>query len=312
MAATAEQINNLRGMGRQEEQPKVVDAAPMHNLVKAKVHESRPDLTDMQTEEVAGYMLSRKNGGVINVGGKEIDTVEMSFSIADCFDFWKAESIQSINSETDPQQEYFRWIDEGIKVINEMTDGNITDHDMDHRESFLTNLDQREIEMRTCIALYQHSATFGNPKMRELAQDKIDRLQVRWAKMLEIRSCIKNSTKERAAALREREVSEQERDNAKLYLMALYYMRRDQEIPLRMKAKLGLMIGVVFDYSVSEEFIKSINKDNGSKSDVMERINALRGRQDPTYRPKLLVERQNFNSANFYELKKMQELRQRV
>lgn len=309
--AGAEQINNLRGIGDLQEKPKVNDISS-RQVVRDRLEQLHPELTREENELVSEMVLSKDRGGEVTINGKTVNTTKIADEVATSLDLDFIDSMQQINSETNPNQEYYRWIDEGIDIIKEMTDGNITDQDISHREEFLTNLDQREIEMKTCIALYQHIAVFGSEKQREQARAKLEFLQVKWAKMLEIRSSIQNSTKDKAAALRDREVSEQEREESRIYLLALYYMRDNRPIPLRIKAKLGLMQGIVFDYSISEELIKKINQGPNTKTAVIDRINALRGRQDPSYKPKLLVEKQNFNSARFFELRRIEEMRQRA
>lgn len=304
MALFKTNVRDLRGIQSEPVKP-VQQPEPDKDyalkIVHEKVKEIHPEFNEKQVDKLTHALLDKNTkDGKVNIDGQEIDIVPLSFRVA--------ESIQIINSETSPEQEYTRMIDEGIDVIKKMTDGDITDQDIELREGFIDQINQREIEVKTCISLYRNAMMYGSPKVQEQARAKLEFLQMKWAKMLELRAAVQNSTKDKAAALRERTVTEQERDEAKLYIMALYYMKDNKHIPDRMKAKLGLMNGVVFDYSISEDFIKSVNKGPTTKSAVMDRINALRGRQDPNYRPKLLVEKQNFNSARFIQLKRAQEL----
>mgnify|MGYP007123746119 FL=1 len=76
---------------------------------------------------------------------------------------------------------------------------------------------------------------------------------------------------------------------------------------MRMKLKLGLVAGVYFDHSLSDELVKNLERKPESRSEVIERINVLRGRQDPSYRPKSIPERQNFDPAYFRYLESRQQ-----
>ena len=183
-----------------------------------------------------------------------------------------------------------------------MTDSNITESDLKHREDFLDNLDQREIEIKTCIALYQSAALYGNSRVREQAQRQLEFLQMKWAKLMELRSAVKNSTKSRLQVALEPEVSEEEHDKGKLYIMALYYMRKGLRVPERIKIKLGLMPAVDFNHTLSDKLLERKYSTEASKDDVIKRINILRGRQEPTYKPLLEVNRQHFSSQNFQRL----------
>lgn len=259
-------------------------------LVKEGIHRAYPQLDNNQVNAAAEQMM-RSGNEKVKVGDTEVNVGDFSFIVA--------RSIQTINSETSPLEEFYRWIDDAKDVISEMTDNEITESDLKHREQFLGDMNQREIEIKTCIALYQNAATFGSEKVREQAQKQLEFLRMKWAKLLELRSAVQNSTKNRLQASLEPNVSEDEHDRGKLYVMALYYMRKGLEIPMRMKLKLGLVSGIHFEHSLSDEFVKHINKEPETKEQVIERINILRGRQDPTYRPKSIPERQNFNPEYF-------------
>lgn len=267
-------------------------------LVREGIHQAYPQLEKNQVDEAAEQMM-RSNNGKVKVGDVEVNVGDFSFTVA--------RSIQTINSETTPLEEFYRWIDDAREVITEMTDNDITEADLKHREQFLGDMDQREIEIKTCIALYQNAATFGSEKIRGQAQKQLEFLRVKWAKLLELRSAVTNSTKDRLQASLEPNVSEEEHDRGKLYVMALYYMQKGMEIPMRMKLKLGLVAGVYFDHSLSDELVKNLERKPESRSEVIERINVLRGRQDPSYRPKSIPERQNFDPAYFRYLESRQQ-----
>ena len=184
-----------------------------YQLVKKGVDRKCPTLDEEEKQRVAKELVEdpKKN---IKVGDEVLSGADLAFMVA--------ESIQTINSETNPEQEYWRWIDEGQDIIHEMTDGEITHGDISHREEFLADLDQREIEIRNCVALYRSS---NSPK----AKEKLEFLMIKWAKLLEIRSAIKSSTKEKEDAQKTPEPKEEERLKAGKYLVLLAAIKNHQE-----------------------------------------------------------------------------------
>ena len=113
-------------------------------LVKEGIHRAYPQLDNNQVN-VAAEQMMKAGSGKVRVGDSDVSVADFSFIVA--------RSIQTINSETTPLEEFYRWIDDAKDVIAEMTDNEITESDLKHREQFLGDMNQREIEIHTCIAL---------------------------------------------------------------------------------------------------------------------------------------------------------------
>jgi len=263
-------------------------------VIKEGIKKSHPHLSDSQTEKASEQLMSNNNNGKIKVGDTEISVADFAYAVA--------LSIQTINSETSPQEEFYRWIDDAKSVISEMTDSNITEADLKHREEFLADMDQREVEIKTCLSLYETAALSGSPRVREQAQKQLDFLRRKYAKLLELRSAVKNSTKSRIQVMLEPQVQEDEYIRGKLYIMALHYMRRGLDVPMRIKLRLGLVSNVQFDQGFGAVLRDKDNHQKRTKEDIISRINILRGRQDPSYSTKLDNKGMHFSSERFNRL----------
>ncbi len=210
-------INKLRGISSpptltpsQEEEKKA-------KIIERGLERARPNLADRE-KEVAKKQLMEKIGSKIS-NDKELTASDLEI---DTLAFAVAESLQTMESETCPVNEYFEWIDEAQDVIRNMTDGNITDDDIDKREDFLSDLDQRETEMRVYMALY---ARCSSPA----AKERLAFLQTKLAKLMELRSAVKAATKSREEAEKFQEVKEEEKKRAEQYAAELEYRKRNPE-----------------------------------------------------------------------------------
>lgn len=171
------------------------------DIIEKGVERARPDLKGPEKEK-AQEVLKRVVDG---------ENLPLDKNLED-FAFIVANSIQSIENEVAPQNEYFYWIEDAGKVIHDMTDGNITDADIDFRENFLSTLDERETEMRVYMALYAASNS-------SKAKERLDFLQLKLAKLQQLRSAVIASTKSREEAEAERQAKEEEKR------LALEYQR---------------------------------------------------------------------------------------
>lgn len=137
--------------------------------------------------------------------------------IYDTFLFDLAASIERINCETSTQNEYFTWIEECQSIMKHMTDGEITDDDLEERKTFLYMSFQRETELLTCLGLYERSMALGNKQ----AEEKYKELRYKMQKLREMRSCIQTNTrseKEHKPTMEQRE----EAAKARMWLMMVY------------------------------------------------------------------------------------------
>lgn len=167
-----------------------------------------------EEKELAAQKLSdtQSNHDKIKVGDKEISVDQLAFDVAS--------SLQSLESETSPEEEYFGWIYEAQEVITEMNTGGIEPHEIAHREDFLGNLDQREMDMRVIMALYAKSNT---PE----AKQRLAFMQVKLAKLMEIRSAVKASTKGPVEATLNPQTNDQDKETASEAIEYLGYCRNN-------------------------------------------------------------------------------------
>ena len=262
--------------------------------VKEGIKKAHPHLSDKQAEKASEQLMSNNNNGKVKVGDTEVSVADFAYAVA--------LSIQTINSETSPQEEFYRWIDDAKLVISEMTDNNITESDLKHREEFLADMDQREVEIKTCLSLYETAAFSGSARVREQAQKQLEFLRMKYAKLLELRSAVKNSTKSRMQVILEPKVQEDEHIRGKLYIMALHYMRRGLDVPMRIKLRLGLVSNVQFDQGFGAILRDKDKQQERTKEDIISRINVLRGRQAPGYSTKSDNKGMHFSSERFNSL----------
>ena len=286
-------INELRGINGLTDGKGDMVKSPK-DVIEKGLEKAFPQISK-EEKEIAVRKVAMNEDGKVSIGGKEINVGELDFAIAT--------SWQNINAETDPRYEYFEWIDEGIEIIKDMNTNGVTADELKHKIDFLNNLDQREIELKTCILLYSRAA-HGNGHMAEMARKKIDFLKMKWARLMEIRSAIKNSTKNRVVT--QEEINEQERDQAKIYLLALYTLREGREISERLKTKLEMNYGGSVSYSLAEQMKKDRHL---SREETIERINLLRGRQAENNKPELAIKKQRFNSVLYEQLRARQLVR---
>ncbi len=209
-------INALRGIPPQEQDENAIkekrQESRKEQLIEKGLERARPDLKGPQKEKAKEVLKQAINDP--NMLDKTIE--DLAFSVA--------ESLQNVDDELSPEAEYFQWIEEGQQVIEEMTDNDITDNDIKHREDFLDNLDQRENDLKLYISLYQKSSS-------SKAKEKLEFLQKKLAKLLEIRGAIEASTKSKEEAERQQDIQEEERRLAQEYYQMLEdRKRKDDEI----------------------------------------------------------------------------------
>ena len=206
-------INELRGISSPEEKKQKElseKEKKKQDVIEKGIERARPDLKGPEKEK-AKEVLSRAVDG---------DNLPLDKNIED-FAFIVANSLQTIENEVSPQNEYFYWIEDTQKIIHDMTDGDITDRDLDARDDFLANLDERETEMRVYMALYAASNS-------SKAKERLEFLQMKLAKLQQLRSSILASTKSREEAMYERHVKEEEKRLAMEYQRMLEEQKRQE------------------------------------------------------------------------------------
>ena len=210
-------INKLRGISTPPTPTPSQEEKKKEKIIERGLERARPNLPDKE-KEVAKKQLMEKIGSKIS-DDKELTASDLEI---DTLAFAVAESLQTMESETCPVNEYFGWIDEAQSVIKNMTDGDISDSDINQREDFLADLDQRETEMRVYMALY---ARCSSPT----AKERLAFLQVKLAKLMELRSAVKAATKNKEEAEKFQEVKEEERRRAERYAEELEYRKQNPD-----------------------------------------------------------------------------------
>ena len=126
-----------------------------------------------------------------------------------------ADSYEQINSESTSSREYFRWLDETEDIIKHMNDGFVSHEDLNERNDFLDMSYQREAELMVCISLYQNSSFEG-------AKEKVNELSYKLTKLRQMRSMIKQTTKDEA----DRKVEKSEYEKALEYYQAIRLLKK--------------------------------------------------------------------------------------
>ena len=209
-------INELRGISSSDNNPKkelsdkTEKEKKKQEVIEKGIARARPDLKGPEKEK-AKEILSRAVDG---------ENLPMDKNLED-FAFIVADALQSIENEVAPENEYINWIEDANKVIHDMTDGHINDADIDNRENFLSTLDERETEMRVYMALYAASNS-------SKAKDRLSFLQLKLAKLQQLRSAVLATTKSRAEAEAERQAKEEEKRLAMEYQRILEEKQQEQ------------------------------------------------------------------------------------
>ncbi|MGN0914081.1 MAG: hypothetical protein ACI4OW_04215 [Alphaproteobacteria bacterium] len=178
-------------------------------------------IKEEERERVARQVMTVPRDSVIKIGHEEVYVDKFQNEIGNSLlEFELAESIERINCGTTTQEEYFNWIEEGRDIIAHCNDGEYTKDDEKERNDFVEQSFQREIELMTCISLYEHNRCEG-------AAAKCEFLKQKLLKLREIRSAILNSTKNKAD---EKVSTKEEYEKAVEYRRLLRQMKELEEL----------------------------------------------------------------------------------
>ncbi len=169
------------------------------NLVRKAVERRYPRISAEESRMIVYELVSKPNNVKLKIGNEEIRIDDLSEYVADNIELINAGSSDYGSSS---EGEYFGWIDEAQSVIGNMNDGEVTVQDLDDKHDLLKNFQQREVDLMTCISLYQR-CNLENPEVKK----KYDFLRLKLLRLREIRSAVENSTKDRVD---EKERSENE------------------------------------------------------------------------------------------------------
>lgn len=210
-------IKELRGISKPPELTPSKEEERKIKLVERGLERARPNLTGREKEEALKQLMIRVNSKL--EPNKELQASDLEL---DTLSFAVAESMQAIDSETTPENEYFRWIVDAQTIIHDMNQDDISQSTIDKREEFLLDMDQRESEMRVYMALYASCNS-------DLAKQRLAFLQVKLAKLMELRSAVKVSTKSKEEAEYKLKVKEEEKRQAEETIAMLEFRRLNPE-----------------------------------------------------------------------------------
>lgn len=236
-------INELRGISSSEDKKKKElseKEKKKQSVIEKGIERARPDLQGPEKEK-AKEVLSRVIDG---------ENLPLDKNIED-FAFIVADSLQTIENEVAPQNEYFNWMEDTHDIIRDMNDGNITDADIDRREGFLEHLTSRESEMRVYMALY---AASKSPK----AQERLEFLQMKLARLQQLRSAILAATKSKEEAEADRKAKEEEKRIAMEYQRMIEEQERKASLYSDVEYKASLMMAqTLIAMAAAEELDKA-------------------------------------------------------
>ena len=188
-----------------------------------------------ESDLLARQMTLAPRDTKLKVGNQELKVEDMQYQIAmdvgEDLQFMIAGSIEMINSESTSSQEYFRWLEDTEVIIRHMNDGYVSESDLKERNDFLDMSYQRETELMVCLGLYQNSV-FPD------AKDKYNELSFKLGKLRQMRSMIKQSTKDQA----DRKVEREEYEKALEYFKAVKELKKhglSWQLPLEVQRNLG-------------------------------------------------------------------------
>ena len=221
-------INALRGISSPEKDKTQVKEDKKQKIREEKIEQglkrARPDMQGYEKDRAKEILLQKTQ----NDEKIPDDMEDLAFQVA--------QSLQTIENETTPVNEYFYWIEDAQDVIKNMNDGDITDSDIAEREGFIDTLTVRETEMRVYMDLYRASKS-------PMAKEKLALLELKLAKLQQLRSAVLASTKSKEEAEYERRVSEEEKR------LALEYHRMLEEQKQRENQSLYDVLDI--DYQMS-------------------------------------------------------------
>ena len=236
-------INELRGISSSEDKKKkelTEKEKKKQNVIEKGIERARPDLQGPEKEK-AKEILSRVIDG---------ENLPLDKNIED-FAFMVADSLQTIGNELNPKNEYFNWMEDTHDIIRDMNDGNITDADIDRREGFLEHLTERESEMRVYMSLY---AASKSPQ----AQERLEFLQMKLARLQQLRSAILASTKSKEEAEADRKAKEEEKRIAMEYQRMIEEQERKASLYSDVEYKASLMMAqTLIAMAAAEELDKA-------------------------------------------------------
>lgn len=180
-------------------------------IIRRVVEKKYPNLSYEKTSEVIHHLVEQPGDVKIRAGDEDIRVDSLTEYVADMIERMNASESDGGDN---PLSEYYQWIESGQKVLSHMNDGFISHDDLTERNELLTEFDQREVDLMTCVMLYRR-CNLEDPRVKR----KYDEINRKLVKLREIRSSIITSTKDKADE-KPQNAAEKARDGA----VALVYI----------------------------------------------------------------------------------------
>ena len=173
------------------------------DIIKHALKDNYKQLDEKDLRELVREIIFAPNKRIININGREVRASDLRYEIAaNIEDFASkrmssnsdeaqiaiAQSIENINSGTNSTEEYFSWLNQTSDILKNMNDGFVSTQDLETRNTFLENTDQREVELMLCLGMFMGCT---NNK----ADDYIKVMRYKLQKLREMRSAIKQTTR---------------------------------------------------------------------------------------------------------------------
>ena len=159
-------------------------------IIRRVVEKKYPKLSYEQTSHVISDLISKPADAKLKVGDEEIRVDSLTEYVADMMEKMNASESDGGDSS---MSEYYQWIESGQEILSHMNDGFVSHEDLNERNELLSDFEQREVDLMTCISLYRR-CNLQDPRIRQ----KYELMNRKLVKLREIRSAIKTSTKDKA------------------------------------------------------------------------------------------------------------------
>ena len=221
-------------------------------IIKLSLRETYKDLREKQLREITLQAIFAPDNRKIALAGREIAASDLRYELASNIEerassrmlkdelkkashdtsYELAIDIEAINSGTNSNEEFFSWLDDTTDILKNMNDGFVSTDDLDIRNKFLYDTNQREVELMLCLGLLEGSK---HPR----AEEEAKRLRYKLQKLREMRSSIEITTRNQADV----EISRAEYERAVPYFKAFKALQKlpfGYDINHSQKEKLGI------------------------------------------------------------------------
>lgn len=173
------------------------------DIIKSSLKDSYKNLEEKKLRQLTREAIFAPTNRKIDIDGKELNASDLRYELAvnieknaayrsksssSNLQIESAISIENINSGTNSVEEYFSWLNSTTDILKNMNDGFVSKTDLDTRNKFLNDTEQREAELMLCLGLLDGC---NHPSANEIIRNLRYKLQ----KLREMRSAIKHTTR---------------------------------------------------------------------------------------------------------------------